>query len=137
MDEDHIILRRSIEERMKLENSVKHLDRSIMELKKAIAEEGDADREYKKAIEENIVVLARYRARISALDSAIEDMHAGIVDVCGSIGVPTGDPSIQGLDTHKNLEMVSDEDDGGNQGVEIPTNATKAPSDKDEDGVFL
>ena len=57
-------------ERDRLHTALSHLQRSNQELHEALAESGP-DREYKVAIEENIVVIAKYRARIAALDEEI------------------------------------------------------------------
>eukprot|EP00877_Chromochloris_zofingiensis_P005476 jgi/Chrzof1/1492/Cz10g09250.t1 len=58
-------------ERDRLQNAVAHLERSNAELGEAIAETGP-DREYKTAIEDNIVTIARYRAHIAALEEEIQ-----------------------------------------------------------------
>ncbi len=75
-------------DKSKLENSVVHLQRSINELKDAIASEGDEDREFKKAIEENIVVIARYKAKIERLDQEIGDLKQGIQNLDSQVAVP-------------------------------------------------
>lgn len=79
-------------DKFRLENSVVHLQRSISELKEAIASEGDEDREFKKAIEENIVVIARYKAKIERLDKEIEELKKGIQHLEGQVVVPVTDP---------------------------------------------
>lgn len=59
-------------ERKNLLNSIDHLQRSIQELKDAIVIEGDDfDGEYKDAISENIVAIARYRTRVHAIDEEV------------------------------------------------------------------
>lgn len=57
-------------ERDRLLNSIAHLTRSNAELREALGATGP-DRDFKQAIEENIVVLARYRARVEALEAEI------------------------------------------------------------------
>ena len=65
-------------ERDRLNNAVAHLVRSNDELKEAMREEGDGDRVYKTAVEENIVVIAGYRARVERLDKEISELTAGL-----------------------------------------------------------
>jgi len=79
-------------DKARLENSVVHLQRSITELKEAIASEGDEDREFKKAIEENIVVIARNTAKIARLDKEIEELKSGIQHLDGQVAVPVTEP---------------------------------------------
>lgn len=64
-----------------LENAVAHLCRSNAELKEAIAAEGDSDRTFKEAIEENIVIIAKYRARIESLEKEIDNMRKGFINL--------------------------------------------------------
>jgi chromosome segregation ATPase len=75
-----------------LENSVVHLQRSIGELKEAIATEGDDDREFKTAIEENIVVIARNKAKIERLETEIKELKQGIQNLDGHVAVPVTEP---------------------------------------------
>lgn len=77
-------------EKIRLENSVGHLQRSIVELKEAI-EEGDPDREFKQAIEENIVVIAKYKARIERLDKEITNLTRGFQDLGSQATVPVSE----------------------------------------------
>jgi hypothetical protein len=76
-------------EKPRLETAVAHLLRSIDELKAAIAAEGDADRAYQTAIEENIVVVAKYKARIERLGMELENLDKGVVDLGAAVAMPT------------------------------------------------
>jgi hypothetical protein len=57
-------------ERDRLLCSVQHLERSVKELKQAMAE--DPDPEYKAAISEDLVVIAKQRARVQCLEDEIK-----------------------------------------------------------------
>jgi len=57
-------------ERDRLLCSLQHLERSVKELKEAFAE--DPDQEYKAAISENLVVVAKQRARVQCLEDEIK-----------------------------------------------------------------
>lgn len=50
-----------------MRNSLQHLERSNAELRKAIEENGP-DPDFRQAINENIVVIAKRRARLEALE---------------------------------------------------------------------
>lgn len=76
-------------EKTRLKTAATHLLRSIDELKAAIAAEGDADRAYKSAIEENIVVVAKYRARAERLGTEIDNLKRGVADLGAAAAVPT------------------------------------------------
>ncbi|GAB4820504.1 hypothetical protein N2152v2_007550 [Parachlorella kessleri] len=65
------------QERSRLQNAVDHLQQSNMELKSAIAETGP-DKDFKEAIEENIVVIAKYKARIERLDKELAELKRGL-----------------------------------------------------------
>ena len=78
-------------EKLRLENAAEHLQRSIVELKEAIAEDGDPDREFKLAIEENIVVIAKYKARIERLDKEIANFKKGFQDLSGQVAIPASE----------------------------------------------
>lgn len=54
----------------RLKNAVAHLVQSNVELKEAY-QEGDKDPEYKQALEENIVVIAKYRAQVRVTTPAL------------------------------------------------------------------
>lgn len=75
-------------ERDRLALAIEHLARSQTALVAAIAEEGDADRAYKTSIEENIVVLARYRARVERLDRELAELRRGRQPLNGAAAVP-------------------------------------------------
>jgi chromosome segregation ATPase len=97
-------------DKARLENAVVHLQRSINELKSAIASEGDEDREFKKAIEENIVVIAKYTAKIERLDKEIKELKIGIQYLDGQVSVPvTKPPAERGTD-----EAMPDANNGTN-----------------------
>lgn len=57
-------------ERDRLLTSLSHLERSVVELKAAQAQ--DPDPEYKAAISENLVVIAKKRARVACLEDEIK-----------------------------------------------------------------
>lgn len=99
-------------EKARLKNSVGHLERSIGELKEAISEHGDEDREFKKAIEENIVVIAKNRARIELLDEEIGELKQGIQNLGGNmVSVPVTappPPPAAGNRDNKNDESMPD-----------------------------
>ena len=73
MDEPAGPLESEIQE---LEHAVVHLVRSNDELVQAIAEQGP-DRDYQEAINDNIVTIARHRARIASLKEQLRAMHHG------------------------------------------------------------
>ncbi|CAG9466715.1 unnamed protein product [Pedinophyceae sp. YPF-701] len=54
----------------RLSNSISHLERSIREIKQAIAEEGPCV-EYKEAVGENIVLIAKQKAALAAIEEQI------------------------------------------------------------------
>jgi hypothetical protein len=60
----------------RLRNAVVHLQRSNAELKEAYRLE-EQDPEYRVALEENIVVIARYRAKIAALEEELRRLGVG------------------------------------------------------------
>ncbi|KAG2438824.1 hypothetical protein HXX76_005365 [Chlamydomonas incerta] len=71
------VLRIEIDE---LKNAIQHLERSNWELKELLA--SDPDPEYRQAIGENIVMVAKKRARVAALEEELrritgEDPAAG------------------------------------------------------------
>eukprot|EP00879_Flechtneria_rotunda_P012858 GHRR01013426.1.p1 GENE.GHRR01013426.1~~GHRR01013426.1.p1 ORF type:complete len:205 (+),score=84.22 GHRR01013426.1:412-1026(+) len=68
-------------EQDRLKGAVQHLERSVGELKQAIVETGP-DQDYNDAINENVVVIAKYRARIAALNDEIKRATKG--DISGS-----------------------------------------------------
>jgi peptidoglycan hydrolase CwlO-like protein len=84
----HALLEQLEGDKARLKNSVVHLERSISELKEAIKSEADEDREFKKAIEENIVVIARYKAKIDRLDKEIMTLKQGIQHLDRQAAVP-------------------------------------------------
>lgn len=59
------------QERDRLKCALGHLERSVTELKAAVADSGP-DPDYKEAITENITVIAKYRARVAALEEEIQ-----------------------------------------------------------------
>ena len=79
-------------ERDRLKGSVDHLQRSVEELKAAIAETGP-DQDYKEAINENVVLIAKTRARIAALDDEIKRSRGvtGDISMCQLATVPVSD----------------------------------------------
>eukprot|EP00955_Chlamydomonas_euryale_P057797 356894-Chlamydomonas_euryale.AAC.8 len=78
------------EERRRLANSVQHLERSNCELKRELDEHGK-DADLKDAVQENCVVIAKYRARVAALDEEIrrlEEATCAVVD--GAVDMQVG-----------------------------------------------
>lgn len=71
-------LEREIQE---LEHKVAHLVRSNDELRQALKEDSSDRDEYKSAIDENIVTIARWRARIASLKEQLRAMQHGSMDV--------------------------------------------------------
>lgn len=72
-----------------LQHKVQHLLRSNDELRRCIAEAGP-DREYKVAIEDNIVTIARFRARIASLEEQLRAMKRGGMDIDSQANVSGG-----------------------------------------------
>jgi len=77
------------EEMAKLENAVAHLLRSNQEIKEELSEHG-RDPELKTAMEENIVIIAKYRARIESLREEINKAK-GDVGSTGVVSLTTDD----------------------------------------------
>lgn len=75
---EHEQLRRLEMERERLSVSLEHLERSNAELKEAIQSEGDEDGEYRHAIGENIVVIAKYRARRAQVEHEIAEFTVAV-----------------------------------------------------------
>lgn len=69
------------EEIRRLENAVGHLVRSNTELKEAIARQEDEDGEFRSAIGENIVLIAKYRAKIARLKEEISKSASSLTNV--------------------------------------------------------
>ena len=63
------------EELQRTRKALQHLIRSNDELRAALSESKDPD--FKIAIEENIVVIAKNRARVVSLEEEIKRMEAG------------------------------------------------------------
>lgn len=92
-------------ERDRLLCSLQHLERSVKELKEAFAE--DPDQEYKAAISENLVVIAKQRARVQCLEDEIKRAkgakgdisHAQVVAVPVT-EAPTAPPASHQQDTN-------------------------------------
>lgn len=77
-------------ERDRLQLSNQHLERSVQELKQAMLE--DPDPEYKAAISENLVVIAKQRARVASLEDEIRRAKglAGDISHAQVAAVPVG-----------------------------------------------
>lgn len=73
-------------ERDQLSNSVLHLQRSNVELKEAF--QADHDPEYKVALEENLVTIAKYKSRIASLEEKI--LEAKGIIVAQPVALPIG-----------------------------------------------
>ena len=65
----------------RLENAVGHLARSNTELKEAIARQEDEDGEFRSAIGENIVLIAKYRAQIARLKEEMSKSASSLNNV--------------------------------------------------------
>jgi hypothetical protein len=65
----------------RLRNASTHLESSNVELKAALAAD-PGDQDFKDAIGENIAVIAKYRARVAALQQELEAAGGG----CGEVG---------------------------------------------------
>lgn len=91
-------------ERDILKGTVDHLQRSVEELKTAIAETGP-DQDYKVAINENVVLIAKTRARIAALDDEIERSRGvtGDISMCQLATVPVSDVDMNMQQQHGSL----------------------------------
>lgn len=70
-------------------NSLQHLERSNAELRKAIEENGP-DPDFRQAINENIVVIAKRRARLEALEEELRKMTGG--DVTSGVATAASQP---------------------------------------------
>ena len=96
-------------------NAVGHLERSVTELVAAMAQEGDADREFKTAIEENIVVIAKYKARMEGLSNELALLRKGVREAGGGVAVPTSEEREPARGGAADVEMAAaDEEGAGN-----------------------
>lgn len=81
------------QERDRLRNALAQLERSNAELRRELdaqrAQGAPLDRDYKEALEDNLVVVAKYRARVAALEEEIRRVKAGGGD--GAAGAPPRD----------------------------------------------
>jgi hypothetical protein len=83
-------------ERDRLLGSISHLERSVDELKAAIAEEGP-DQDYRDAIDENVVVIAKYKARVAALEDEIQKVKSGSTALLSAVPVVDEDNMQQAI----------------------------------------
>uniref|UniRef100_A0A383VKG6 Uncharacterized protein n=1 Tax=Tetradesmus obliquus TaxID=3088 RepID=A0A383VKG6_TETOB len=83
-------------ERDRLLGSISHLERSVDELKAAIAAEGP-DQDYRDAINENVVVIAKYRARVAALEEEIQRVKSGSTSLLSAVPVVDEDNMQQAI----------------------------------------
>jgi hypothetical protein len=78
------------QERNRLANALAQLERSNAELRRELDAARDGgrppDRDYKEALQDNLVVVARYRARVAALDEEIEKVTRGAAAAAGGGG---------------------------------------------------
>lgn len=77
LNEDDVAVQLLQQDHDSLANSVRHLERSIQELKDAIASSGP-DKDFTEAIQDNIVTIARYRAKMAVLREQIAKMQQGV-----------------------------------------------------------
>ncbi|GMH33015.1 hypothetical protein BSKO_00849 [Bryopsis sp. KO-2023] len=111
-------------ERDRLLNAVTHLQRSNRDLQECLDESGN-DPELRQALGENIVVIAKYKAKIEQIEQEIRKAR----------GLPTEVPSLQ---------AVPAEDDGPEHGRQGRTQGNGGPTpfdsemgEADEQGVWL
>jgi hypothetical protein len=90
-------------ERDRLLGSISHLERSVDELKAAIAEEGP-DQDYRDAINENVVVIAKYKARVAALEEEIQRVKSGSTSLLAAVPVVDEDNMQQAI-SHLRQQM--------------------------------
>lgn len=83
-------------ERDRLLGSISHLERSVDELKAAIAAEGP-DQDYRDAINENVVVIAKYKARLAALEEEIQRVKSGSTSLLSAVPVVDEDNMQQAI----------------------------------------
>jgi hypothetical protein len=83
-------------ERDRLLGSISHLERSVDELKVAIAEQGP-DQDYRDAINENVVVIAKYKARVAALEEEIQRVKSGSTSLLSAVPVVDEDNMQQAI----------------------------------------
>lgn len=126
-----VILQHLQEERARLQNAADHLQRSNAELKEAIAHEGDPDREYKMAIEENIVVIAKYKARIVSLEEEEAQLRRGMREAGGGVAVPLEEERTRSGPRQGDVDMVEAERGGDGSTGGAPTGSG------DGGGVYL
>jgi len=78
------------QERDRLANALAQLARSNAELQRELDAARDGgrplDRDYKEALQDNVVVVARYRARVAALEEEIEKVKRGAAPVVEGAG---------------------------------------------------
>lgn len=85
----------------RLKNATQHLERSNRELKEAMAEQEVKDPDFKEALQENIVVIAKYRARIVSLEEELKRMKGqdSHTDQPNIASVPVEDTMADAADT--------------------------------------
>jgi ParB-like chromosome segregation protein Spo0J len=69
---------------------VSHLERSVAELRAALTH-GEPDPDYRAALGENLVVIAKYRARIACLDEEIAQLKRGCTVGANSVAIALQD----------------------------------------------
>jgi hypothetical protein len=83
-------------ERDRLQNALAQLERSNGELRRELdaqrAQGLPLDRDYKEALEDNLVVVAKYRARVAALEEEIRRVKSGAAEGEGGGGGVFGQP---------------------------------------------
>jgi hypothetical protein len=129
-------------ERDRLLGSILHLERSVDELKAAIAEEGP-DQNYRDAINENVVVIAKYKARVAALEDEILKVKSGSTALLSAVPVVDEDnmqQAIQQLRQQMGLAPPSAQASGEQQQQQQPQHhqaesgaAGQSPSSMDVD----
>lgn len=97
-------------EKERLQKAVYHLKRSNRELEDALVSEGP-DREFRQAIGENIVIIARYQGEIERLDQEIRKAHGEVVNVTSSQRIPIPVEEPVGESTAE--KTVEEQDSGG------------------------
>ena len=125
-----------VQQRDSIKNALDHLQRSQRELSEAIDHEGDEEGVFKSAIEENIVVIARYRAQIERLEKEIDCLRANIHSMQGGTTPALASKELEsvcGVRAMGGPELASVEDEGEACREVVMQHAWSAQRCRDED----
>ena len=119
-------------ERDRLLCSVQHLERSVKELKEALKE--DPDPEYKTAISENLVAIAKQRARVACLEDEIKRAKGIKADISHAqvAAIPVVDASAPGQlqpaqhQPHPSQPQQQQPQHASNQAADMEVDTTEA-----------